>query len=291
MVSTAAIKCAGVLVMIVLFASCSRERPRAVLARVGSAELTLEAAKEHIDTLRGSVESQLQLYIASWVNNELIYQEAKRKSVESSEQFSTKSGEARRQIANQIFLEEYFADDTASFNDAVLKEYYGTHRAEFFARENMMKLNILLFTSRERASTFAAAISQGGNWDLNVKKMLADSSAAAGTVTAVPAQYYSQHTLYPSELWKVASTLSTNDVSFPVKTSAGYAVLQSLAAVQEGKPAEYEIVRDETRERMVMERRRLKYEELLGTLRKRYNVELSTGSHPQPDSLQSRVNE
>jgi hypothetical protein len=282
---------AGVLLMVFTLISCRHEQPKTVLARVADAELTPDVAKEHIDTLRGSAESQLQLYISSWINKELVYQEAKRKGIENSEEFLNKFRETKQQVANQIFLDGYLAGDTASVNDSTLKEYFGKHSTEFFVHENMMKLNIVLFANRERASTFSANISQRGNWDLNIKKLFMDSSAVSGSVTVMPAQYYSQHTLYPAELWKVASTLSVNDVSFPVKTSGGYAVLQATAAVQEGKPAEYEIVRDEVRERMIMERRRLKYEELLGTLRKRYNVELSTGSHPQPDSIQSRVHE
>ena len=277
--------------MVFTLASCRHEQPRTILARVADAELTPDAAKEHIDTLRGSAESQLQLYISSWINKELVYQEAKRKGIENSEEFLNKFRETKQQIANQVFLEEYLAGDTASVNDSTLKEYFGKHGTEFFVHENMMKLNVVLFANRERASAFSANISQRGNWDLNVKKLLMDSTTISGSVTVMPAQYYSQHTLYPAELWKVASTLTVNDVSFPVKTSGGYAVLQATAVVQEGKPAEYEIVRDEVRERMIMERRRLKYEELLGTLRKRYNVELSTGSHSQPDSIQSRVHE
>lgn len=284
------LRCIITIVVMLMLASCRHEEKRTVLARVGDAELTLEAAKEHVDTARGSFESQLRLYVASWVNNELVYLEAKRNGIEGAKQFAAKITEVQQEIASQMFLEEYIASDTASMNDTARKEYYENHRAEFFVHENMIKLNILLFANREGAGAFAASVSQRGNWSISVNKLLADS-AATGSVTVMPTQYYSQHTLYPSELWKVASTLSINEVSFPVKTSNGYAVLQPIAALKEGTPADYDIVRDEVRERMLMEHRRRRYEELLGNLRKRFNVEVLIDSHSQSDSTQSHVDE
>ena len=68
------------------------------------------------------------------------------------------------------------------------------------------------------------SVVQHGNWNVTAARLMAESSAAGRNVTVMPTQYYSQHTLYPTELWKVAATLSANEVSFPVRTTNGYAV-------------------------------------------------------------------
>lgn len=257
-----------------------------MIARVGDAELTIEDARTHVDTTRGAMEFRLHEYASSWINAELIYQEAIRRGVENTPDFQHQLTDVRRQLANERYLEEVIYAESGVITDDVMAEYYKNHRAEFLVHENMIKLHLMVCSSREQASLFAGKVVQSGNWDEAVKLFRSDTVSMAVATGELPPQYYSQQTLYPPELWKVAAALALNEVSFPVRAAGRYFVLQPVAAVQQGNPADYELVRDEVRQRVEIERRRMTYENLLGTLRKRYNVELLIGSGALPDTSQ-----
>jgi len=125
------------------------------------------------------------------------------------------------------------------------------------------------------------------NWNA----ALNDSTIAQSISATMPEQYYSQQTLFPAELWRVSSTLTINDISYPIKIPSGYAIIQLLAVVQQGKSAPFELVRNEIEQRIIIEARRKRYTELLGTLRQRYAVEIFTTSPFAPDTGQLYLHE
>jgi hypothetical protein len=266
--------------------SCHRQRePEDVLARVGDAVLTARDAHAYIDTTQGQRESQLKHYVTYWVNTELVYQEAKRQGVENSEQFNGQLYSIRRQLANQTYLDQHVYSDTGEITDESVRKYYVSHAAEFFLREDMIKLNLATFANRERASVFAATVSQGMTWDSALTQVQRDAAVVGSTISAVSSQYFSSRTLFPQELWKVATALRAGEISFPVKSSAGtFTVLQALAIARQGTQTDFEIARPEARQRLLLETRRHLYDTLLTTLRKRYDVQIFIGDTTPRDS-------
>lgn len=252
--------------------SCRQENPEEVLARVGPNVLTRSEANAHVDTTSAEYGRHLAAYVASWVNTQLIYQEARRSGVEDTDEFAAAAAAARRQLANQRFLETYLAAETLDTGDTALRAYYDTHASEFMVREEMVKLHIASFARRDQASAFVARFGRGSDWSAAFRP--SDSAAV------IPPRYYTQRTLFPAELWKAAGALALNETSFPVKTAIGYVVVQPVAVARQGTQAEFDAVRDEVRERLVMEHRNRRYRELLGTLRQRYTVEVLPGAAP-----------
>ncbi len=271
-----------------LSASCRRQSPDRVIARVGDAELTLEDARAHIDTTRTALEYALSDYVSYWVNTELLYQEAKRRGIESSGEFKRQLEDVRRQLASQTFLDRYVYADTSDLTPEAVRDYFGRHEAEFQVHENTLRLNLVALNNRDRANAFQAAVAQGSQWQSAVEKLLRDSTAASSILSTSSGQYYTSQTLFPPELWKVASALSVNEVSFPVKTPGGYFVLQCLARLQQGAPAAIDLARPEVRQRLLIEMHRRKYDELLGNLRKNADVELMLEPHRTADSAHTQ---
>ncbi|HEY6193193.1 MAG TPA: peptidylprolyl isomerase [Bacteroidota bacterium] len=274
----------GFFLLPILLFGCRQQPSGRVIARVGSAELTLDEAKAHIDTTRAALDYALNDYASYWVNTELLYQEAKRQGVENSPEFIRQLEEVRRQLANQTYLEHFVYSDTAGLTPEAMQQYFKEHAREFQIRENTLQLNLLALNSRDLANSFSASVTKGSAWPAAVEHLLHDSSAASSVLASTHAQYYTMQTLFPPELWKVASALSVNEVSFPVKTAGGYFVLQCLARYDQGSPAAFELARPEVRQRLLMESRRRRYDELLGTLRSKADVELMLGTHRTTDS-------
>jgi hypothetical protein len=241
---------------------------------VGDNTLTLAEARAHIDTTFGSRADQLRRYIAAWVDAELLFQEAKRKGLEHSDAVERQIGDVRRQIANQNYLEQFVYPETNGFSEDSLRAYYSAHAAEFSLREDEIQINLATLENRERASRFAAAVSQGVPWVKAMDGPANDTAGQAGFVSSQTNRFYTLHTIVPATLWKVAQTLAPNEVSFPVKTEAGFVVLQLLKTYRQGTLATYELARDEVYRRVSLDRVRERYDRLLTTLRKRYSVQL-----------------
>lgn len=272
-----------------VFASSCRQSSQTgtLLARVGDRVLTLEEARSEIDTSQQPFNRNLQSYVASWVDNELLYQEATGSGVERTQPFQHDLSEAKRQLLIHHFLQRELHSDKSVVTEEEMLTYFQQHSAEFFVREDMVRLDLIAFSTREQATTFAAAVSRGSPWEEVLSTVLADTTKAPSIVVSSVNKYYSQRTLFPPELWKIATTLNINEISFPLKTSAGYFVVQPLALVHQGKSADFDLAREEVRDRLQIEKGRQQYENLLGTLRKRYNVEVVLPMGTQRDTVQS----
>lgn len=264
----------GVALLLFVLAQSCRQQPehRTTLARVGKTELTLDDAQERIDTTTRPYDNQLRQYITHWVNEELLYQEARRRGLEHTARFEDQLQETERQLLSQQLLDEEIKSDSSAIDDKALHTYFDKHAAEFVLQENVVELNAIPFATRERASNFAASITRGSSWENALSTIEKDSASQASL--ALNKSYFTQDALRPSELWKVAESLDTNEVSFPIKTAVGYYVIQLVARYAAGQRATFDAVRDEIRQRLLIERRQHRYEELIGTLRKRYNVEI-----------------
>ncbi|MFI5253162.1 MAG: peptidyl-prolyl cis-trans isomerase [Bacteroidota bacterium] len=276
----------------VIAGGCNRQPPdEKIIARVGTMRLTMDDARHSIDTSQGPFENQLPGYISLWVTNTLLYQEAQREGIDNTDLFRGQIEETRRQIAIQDLLQKNIYADTAGINEQALRSYFSQHGNEFFVTEDMIKLNTINFVSREGAGTFAASVVQARSWDAALAKARSSMTLSPEIVSVAENQYFSQRTAFPPELWKVASTLDAGEVSFPVKTNLGYFIIQLLSVLPQGKKAEFDLVRDEVKNRYLIEQRRMRYEQYLGTLRKRYDVEILVNAGKIQDTTQVHPHE
>jgi hypothetical protein len=265
-------------------AGCGRQGGDTTLARVGGQTLTMDQARREIDTTQTPFDTQLPSYVANWATDEVLYEEATKAGVEDNDTLKLRIEDARRRLMIEALLQQRVYSDTGAIIDADIHAYFQQHAAEFVAREDMLQLNIMGLTDRDAANTFANDVAQGSAWSAEEGKFRADSSRAPMIVGSAARTYFSQSTIFPQELWKVAQNLNVDEVSYPLKTGAGYYVIQLLALVKQGTASNEDIARDEIRGRLMIERRRQKYIDLIGTLRKQYNVEILMNAAKAPDS-------
>lgn len=93
-------------------------------------------------------------------------------------------------------------------------------------------------------------------------------------------QYFTRGRTYPPELWKLASTMPKGDVSFVVKVDKSFYVLVANSLMRQGTIPEVGYVRNDVRDRLLIERRRERYERLIASLRSRANVDVVPGNAP-----------
>ncbi|MBI4536309.1 MAG: hypothetical protein HY708_08520, partial [Ignavibacteriae bacterium] len=137
-----------------------------------------------------------------------------------------------------------------------------------------VNLSFALFSERDAANTCRSKIVRGASWNDAVDEVQSDSLLRLQLQQVATHQYFTQSTLYPQELWKLARTLTKEEVSFVVRTEVGYYVLISHGMKRQGEIPDLEYVRDEIRERLLIGQRRQKYEQLISNLRAKHTVEV-----------------
>lgn len=277
--------------LVVFNLGCQEQKPSTVIAKVGDAELTLEEAKSSLASSQVYNKKELQKYVMNWINEELLYQEARRKGIDNTQQFKARMSELQKHVTVQQFIDHQIFLDSTEIDESAALNYFEQNRAEFFIREDLIKLNIITFNNRDRAAWFASQVSRGAIWQEVLADIKNDSIAASSLTGYTTGKFYSQRTLSPQELWKVAFTLGINDISFPVKTAFGYSILQFLSRKKKGDVPEYEIVQDEVKQRIIIENRRQQHMKLLNDLRNRYKVEIFLSQISLSDTFQTTQHE
>lgn len=243
---------------------------RGYVARVGDAVLTAEELREYTgaDTLEAS-----RAFVASWVTNQVLYQEAQRRGYGDADEVMRQVEEAKRQLAiNALLQHEVFDADTATISDERVQREFEAQRDAWRLREDVVHISFVIFGERDAANTFRSKLLQGKTWKAAFDEVNAEMPDAV--LRTAFHRYYTQGTLYPEELWKAARTLKPEEVSYAIRSPAGYAVMSVHATKTQGEVPEFDYVKEEVRSRILLQQRRQRYNELLARLRSQYDIEV-----------------
>ena len=268
--------------------SCSRQsQQKEDVARVDGQTLTMESVHRQIDTTNGVSEMQIRMFARQWVNSELLFQEAKRLGLDNSDEVRKNLEDVQRQLTINALLEkEVFNDKPQSVSKDKVEIYFRNHQEEFVLREDIVHVSLVIFAERKPADEFRESALHGQGWVPSVAEFQDPSQHDSPIITKTDSAFFTQATLFPAKLWKVASALGSGEVSFPVRTTAGYFVILLLGSYSRGATPPVEYVADAIRGRLVMEKRQQRYAEYIETLRKKHSVQINlTGVSADHDSL------
>jgi hypothetical protein len=245
------------------------------VARVGSAQLTEEDLQRTLDTLGVGGRGKRDI-VNEWIINELLYQEAVRRGLADGDQVRRQLEATRKHLAVAALLEEelYLPGDTSGITGERVEEYLKNSPGEYTLRDDVALTSFVLCADRESASAIRSMLLDGASWGETLSHAGADTSLAPKLKRAAIRQYFTEGTLYPQELWKLARVLRKNEVSYVVTTDAGFAVMSVHDIRRQGETPPSEYVRQEIRDRILIAHRQAKYESLVTRLRSRSTVEL-----------------
>jgi peptidyl-prolyl cis-trans isomerase C len=265
------------------FLTCSKPAPQGhELARVNDRPLTREMVDARAENPGALSDAQVKMYANRWVISELLYQEARRQGLDQSEAVKRSIEDAQKQLAVAALLEKEIISIAP---DAVPKDqvqaYYDKHLDEFSAHDATVWLGTAIFRDRRAAVRFHDRALGDGGWT----EALAEAKASNALSGSADSVVHTQATLYPAELWRLASAMRVHDVSQPVKTSAGFFVIRLLGSLKRGEAMPLSAVEPKIRERLSVDLRQQKYSELVESLRKKNNVQLF---YAEKDTLASK---
>lgn len=255
-------------------AGCTQEQTAEnVVARVNNQTLTMEMVRSGSHDVNQLTQDDIRQIANRWITNELLYQEAQQRGYDAAEHIQQKIYEAKKQLCISELLEnEVYSLAESSIRSDEIASYFQSHSVEFILREDVVKLSLVIFQSFESAKQFREAALGDQGWNSSIAQFR--TSSEHPVMSFRDSVFFSQATLYPPELWKVANALGIFEVSFPVKTSVGFVVIRSLGQFKSGSPSPLSYVESEIRSRLAMELRQQRYQQFIQTLRNKYTVQL-----------------
>jgi hypothetical protein len=277
--------CALAATLALTFAACGRDGGRSeYVARVNGAVLTQADVAHQRDSV-GEAGAASREYINEWVVNELLYQEAERRGLTDDAAFREQLDLTRKRLAVAALLQDQVyshVDSSAVSNDSIAA-VYARNPSAYVLHEDVTLASLVVFRDRESANGFRSAVMRGAEWAATLAAIQAKATAGSPILRSADHQFFTRATLFPDEVWKMARSLSHEDVSFPLQTANGYVVLRTHQNFRQGDVPPLAYASAEVRERLLMGLRRARYEEFVGSMRKRYTVDIRE-SPSGPDS-------
>ena len=273
-------------VCLVLIVGCSKKEPgQRPIARLDDRTLTLDDVKARLDSSRGLTQAQVSEYARRWMNDEILYREAVRRGLDNKESVRAQLEVVRRQLAiNALLQEEIYTEKSLESTPEEISQYYAAHSKEYTLPADVVLTSYLLFRDRDAANVFRATVLKGTSWGQALRQMLADPQQASMILARVDSTYYTQSTLMPIELWRVASASTKPEPSFPVRTNEGFYIVITWKLNHQGQVADRAYVEKDIQSRLTIERRRRALDAMIETLRSKHAVEFMLGEEADTSS-------
>jgi len=264
----------AILIAGLLLGCLPEKRESPYVARVNQVYLTRQDIEAVTDST-GDVRSQTREYVNNWITAELLYQEALRRGLVGTDELRKQLDEAKKHLAIGALLDnELYNEESEQVGEDEITATYNSSGDAFLLREDVVQISFALFADRDVANSFRTKILEGSSWNDAVAQIQADSLPGRQLLQVANHQYFSKGTLFPDELWKLSRTLPKDEVSFVAKTSVGYHVLIVHSVKRQGEMPDLDYVRNEIRDRILIAKRRVKYENLLANLRSKNSIEV-----------------
>ncbi len=251
----------------VLFLGCESEQQETdYVARVGDQYLTRDEVDETLKSLpmrMDSVETRRQI-VDQWVTNALLFREATRRGLRSTEEVRRQLEESERSILASALLQRLYAEDGAEPTPSEILGYFERNKELFRIREPYVRVRHLSHTSRDTALVARQAmleLARISNPDSAWQSIASSFSGDASSSLELSATHLPQSHLFSnqSDLHEALLRLRPGETSSVIEFDGGFHVIQLADRVAPGSLPEIEWVEDELRRRLVIQERKQIY--------------------------------
>ncbi|MBF0254264.1 MAG: peptidyl-prolyl cis-trans isomerase [Candidatus Omnitrophica bacterium] len=256
---------------ILVLSGCLRDSSKGeVLATYDGGGITEADFKTALDNLPDRVREvavrQKKDYLDSLVTEKVLLQEAESRGIQHLADVQNLIRQARDRILVTKLLEDE-VENGITVDDAAARSYYDTHKEEFTTPFRLRASHILL-RSREEAESVLAELQAGGSFEELAKTLSLDPTASKGGDIG----FFEKGQLIP-EIEEAAFGLQKDELSGIIQSSFGFHILKVTG---EAKPQvkEFDLVKDEIRERLLVEKKSAQFDDLVNRLKEKAGVEL-----------------
>lgn len=212
-------------------------------------------------------------YVEQWIQNELLYQAARRQGIADSPSVRRRVQQAERAIVVGAFLTQWARKQPIELSDEEVRAYFAAHREEFRLREDYALVRYLATFTREQAEQARRALLERRPWPEIVRRYAADTAAAWAVSRAF---HPISRLLRPYEsLNRLVQVLRPGEVAPVVELEGLYHVLQLVERRPAGSEPEWDWVRQDVRQRLELLRRKQQLDALVQELRRQIPVRVA----------------
>lgn len=250
--------------------SYKEEGKGGVLALVDGQELTeedieFELSLVYEDIIPPEVKAE---YLNRWIENELLYQEAKRRGLKDKPEVKLRTKQAikdvmvlsllREQVANQIQVTEEEA-----------KTFYEQNKEFFRREEEEVRASQILFSTQAQADSAFVRIKKGEDFARLARELSIDPQARS---SGGDLGYFNPTSMHPV-IVKEAFDLRTGTVSTPFGTEMGYHILKVTDRKPKGSLRDFEEIKDRLIDQMTSRKKSEIIAKLLEKLKSEAKIE------------------
>ncbi len=245
-----------------------------IVAKVGNSGITQADFEREMKSLPDYAkqlfegEAGKEKFLDEIVKKEILYQEALKKGLDKSPDFSRKLEEFKKlTLASELLEKDIMSKNKVTEQE--VKDYYNKHKDDFTSTSQMRASHILVKTEAE-ANKVLARLKKGEKFEEIAKKESLDTASAknGGDIG-----FFTRGQLVP-EFEKAAAGLKVGELSGPVKTAYGYHIIK-VTDKKTGPVVEFDRVKDVIFQRLSGEKQKEAFDNYIAELRKNYKVEIN----------------
>lgn len=259
-----------ILSSVIFLLSCS-EKPKKedFIARVNNSYLTREEFASLVDTSKLSKSEEDQI-ISSWINRELLYQEAREKGVVDDKLYQNVLTNSKKELAAAFLINEYLNSEEIDIAEEEILDYFDRNKSYFSLRLDSYLINKITFKSEDAAIKFRTLASES-DWKKAVNVFSTDSSL----IELVNSELFEENELYPIQLSRIAKDLYPQEISLVIADNAGYySVVQMLAQYFNQTTPPFEVIKNRVKERLIAEKNKKLADDFIKELYSKNEIEI-----------------
>ncbi|MEW6687061.1 MAG: peptidyl-prolyl cis-trans isomerase [Candidatus Edwardsbacteria bacterium] len=256
----------AIISLICLIFSCAQKQNKAtILAKVGKADFTTEDFQTLIplETRLGISPEAKENFLKEWIENELLYQEAKRRGLEHQLPVEL---QIKQVLATQLLLREI--GDKIKVNESEALAYFEKHKSEYDVK---LRLSCILIPTEKEANEILDSLKGGTEFARLAKNKSKHLSANQGGEIG----YIQRGDERMSwEFEEAVFSMKPGGVSPPIRLADGYYVVKVNETRELRQKPKFEDVSERLIRGLTMAKQKKAYDELIAKLKEKTEIEM-----------------
>ncbi len=235
---------------LLLLNGCSREGQKTeYVARVNDSYLTeedLTAVSERYGGHQFFKEEQIR----SWINRELLYQQAVKEGILDENKYKILMKNAGRELAASLMIEKWYSENTPVYQPEEVKVFFEKHQDEFRFTESAFLVNMAEFSDENRAVTFRSAAVES-DWNKALNFFNKDTSLSK----LENERLLFSSDLQPLKLNRIINELYPGEVSLIIPVEGNYLVIMLVSRFEAGTLPPFDVIKEKAEKRFVAEKK------------------------------------
>jgi len=259
------------LIYLIIHSGCSEEKlPEDYLAVVNDKMLTKRTVSYLVDSLYLNNEN-LEQVIQNWIEMELLTQAALSEGLEAKDEFAIRNDFNSRKLLASEYLKEKLKEVNTVVSKEDLESYFQKHKNEFILNYDIYKVNQVITTNLSKAIDLRNTTLSQIDFSKSVKLTFKPEEI----IDERYAVYLKEFDDMPYELANMIQTLSPGEITYPIDLGNGeYLITQLLTKYNKGDEPSIEFVKELIEERIIFERQKNFYQELITKLAQEADIKV-----------------